>query len=239
MRIVVTEYPKSGGTWLVSLLGDALELPKRDIYVSDAHPFIRGDRGSFNLRKHPWFLDGLNLTDACVIKSHEFPNSALINFPACFLHLVRDGRDVIVSKFFYESDFCVLNGIYEKFDISFDDYVPRVAVEWRNYVTAWLAIEVPVYKYEDLLQDPRGVLNRILTKLGHTIPDSRLDAVVQANTKDKLRQALTATAQHNTFVRKGIAGDWQNYFNAAHARAFKELAGDLLVRLGYERDQNW
>jgi len=36
MTIVVTEYPKSGATWVVSMLGDALQLPKRDIYVNEA-----------------------------------------------------------------------------------------------------------------------------------------------------------------------------------------------------------
>lgn len=39
--------------------------------------------------------------------------------------------------------------------------------------------------------------------------------------------------------RKGRAGDWRNHFTEAHKRAFKETAGDLLVKLGYEEDLNW
>ncbi|MEW6636194.1 MAG: sulfotransferase domain-containing protein [Actinomycetota bacterium] len=39
--------------------------------------------------------------------------------------------------------------------------------------------------------------------------------------------------------RKGQTGDWRNHFTEAHRHAFKEETGDLLVRLGYERDQNW
>ncbi len=41
MRIVVTEYPKSGGNWVVNMLGDVLQIPKRDIYdVLEEHkPF--------------------------------------------------------------------------------------------------------------------------------------------------------------------------------------------------------
>lgn len=39
--------------------------------------------------------------------------------------------------------------------------------------------------------------------------------------------------------RKGVAGDWVNHFTPAHRRRFKEMYGDLPVRLGYERDSDW
>jgi sulfotransferase 6B1 len=39
--------------------------------------------------------------------------------------------------------------------------------------------------------------------------------------------------------RKGKLGDWQNHFTEAHKHAFKEVAGDLLIRLGYEEDASW
>ena len=39
--------------------------------------------------------------------------------------------------------------------------------------------------------------------------------------------------------RKGQPGDWRNHFTEAHVAAFKEKFGDLLVRLGYEPDNNW
>src|SRR5688572_21416079 len=135
MRIVVTEYPKSGGSWVVSMLGSALQLPKRDIYVGDGFDL-------FDVTKHPWYENASShrLPQACVIKSHELPGSPAITFPAQFVHMVRDGRDVAVSKYFFEKEFCVLNGIYERFDIPFDAYVPQVAQEWRDYVSAWLEI---------------------------------------------------------------------------------------------------
>lgn len=41
------------------------------------------------------------------------------------------------------------------------------------------------------------------------------------------------------FYRKGIAGDWMNTFTEKDKRVYKETAGDLLVRLGYEFDNDW
>jgi sulfotransferase 6B1 len=39
--------------------------------------------------------------------------------------------------------------------------------------------------------------------------------------------------------RKGRIGDWKSEFKNEHATAFKEIAGDLLIQLGYENDFSW
>ena len=43
----------------------------------------------------------------------------------------------------------------------------------------------------------------------------------------------------NSHYRKGKRGDWQNHFNDKHKAVFKEKYGDLLIKLGYEKDYNW
>jgi hypothetical protein len=40
-------------------------------------------------------------------------------------------------------------------------------------------------------------------------------------------------------LRKGVAGDWQNVFTEGDKEIFKDEAGKLLVRLGYEKDRKW
>jgi len=39
--------------------------------------------------------------------------------------------------------------------------------------------------------------------------------------------------------RKGIAGDWKNYFTDRIMQAFQEKYGDLLTKLGYENSSDW
>lgn len=41
------------------------------------------------------------------------------------------------------------------------------------------------------------------------------------------------------FLRKGIVGDWQNYFDEKSREAFNKVAGETLTRLGYTGDLNW
>lgn len=38
---------------------------------------------------------------------------------------------------------------------------------------------------------------------------------------------------------KGKVGSWKEYFNEEHKAAAKEVIGDLLIELGFEKDYNW
>ena len=228
-RIVVTEYPKSGGTWVTSLIGDALGWPKRDIYVNEQYK-------AFDVRKHPWYRGSniLGLLPVCVIKSHELPQTNLHNFPAQFVHLVRDGRDVVVSKYIYESEFCVRNGIYERFDVPFDVYLQREAAQWRDFVLAWRDEPGVIHvRYEDFLADPVRELTRLLRRLHRPASQKAILHAVQQNTKARWRQALEQVFSYNTFVRKGEAGNWREYLTEEQERAFRAIAGDALQQFGY------
>ena len=39
--------------------------------------------------------------------------------------------------------------------------------------------------------------------------------------------------------RSGKTGEWKKHFTDEHKRIFKDVAEDLLVKLGYEKDENW
>ncbi len=43
----------------------------------------------------------------------------------------------------------------------------------------------------------------------------------------------------STTFRKGQIGDWKNHFTEAHKQAFKEVAGNALIKLGYETNYDW
>ena len=233
-RIIVTEYPKSGGTWITSLLGDTLHYDKRDIYVGNGFNL-------FDISKHPWYegLSDLNITDDCVIKSHELPDSRIVDFPAKYIHLIRDGRDVVTSKYFYEHDFCVKNMIYDAFFVPFDDYLTRVTLEWKDYILCWLERSDIICKYEDFLSDPATTLKFVIERLDLEASVESINLAITLNTKDKIRKALDKTFEHNTFVRKGESNDWKNYFSEFNKAAFKKIAGDVLITLNYEKSLDW
>jgi hypothetical protein len=234
LKIVVAEFPKSGGSWCSSLLAKSLGIEVRDIYVND-------DFKAFDISKHPWYKDcsSYGLTDSCVIKSHEMPDSKLHTLDAQFIHMVRDGRDVIISKYFFEKDFCVKNKIITDFNYTLDEYIEKTSKEWAGYVSAWERQHVITCKYENLLQDALKELRRVFSLLNKSVPEYAIKTAIEANSKEKFSKSLDKAFEHNTFVRKGIAGDWKNYFNEYHKAVFKHNAGDWLMKLGYEIDLEW
>ena len=42
-----------------------------------------------------------------------------------------------------------------------------------------------------------------------------------------------------SFLPKGQAGNWSRLFTARDKAVFKEAAGEMLVKWGYEKDLNW
>jgi hypothetical protein len=43
----------------------------------------------------------------------------------------------------------------------------------------------------------------------------------------------------NSFLRKGVVGDWQNHFSQEACEIFNHFAGNELIILGYENDTTW
>jgi hypothetical protein len=55
---------------------------------------------------------------------------------------------------------------------------------------------------------------------------------------------MMRTVEENIFgvsktFRKGQIGSWREEFSAEHERAVREIAGPLLVELGYEANPQW
>jgi hypothetical protein len=75
---------------------------------------------------------------------------------------------------------------------------------------------------------------------GSKVPADVLLGRVYQNRFSK-KSAGRAQGSENTksHYRKGISGDWANYFTREHRAAFKQKYGNLVVRLGYESHNDW
>jgi hypothetical protein len=93
---------------------------------------------------------------------------------------------------------------------------------------------VQCIRFEALINQRDATLNQMLDqiqKTGYKIPTPR----------DQALEVLVKTIQpkkSKTF-RSGKTGEWSKYFKDEHKALFKDVAGDLLVRLGYEQNNDW
>jgi len=116
------------------------------------------------------------------------------------------------------------------------DGLYMVSVKQRyEGVFEWLGQKnVMCLRFEDLINDRDVTLNSMLNeieKTGYKIPTPRAKAIAV------LVEAIQPKKSH-TF-RSGKTGGWKTYFTDEHKKLFKEIAGDLVMRLGYEKDNDW
>jgi hypothetical protein len=251
-------FPK-GGTHLLQqiLLGfaDVAPFSKSVAGYFPPHPFYLDYERAVGRKRTPeealeW-LDSLRPGD--VASTHLFARPEAVQrvgtprFAPYFVY--RDPRDIAVSHVFYVTDMEPENLSHDYYN-SLPDFDTRLAVtisgapdweiEFPNIAErfepylGWLdAPQVLSVRFEDLIEDRTAALNRIID---HLLVRTDLRAP---------REAVLDAVQHSinpktsrTF-RSGKTGEWRKYFTEQHTMMFKDVAGDLLIRLGYERDRDW
>jgi sulfotransferase 6B1 len=164
--------------------------------------------------------------------------------------IYRDPRDMLVSQVFFATDMHEEHGMHEYYN-SLPDFGDRlkvaitgidrdglkmVSVKQRyEGVFEWLEQpDVMCIRFEDLVNNRDATLRVMLDeveKTGYLIPTPREKAL------EILGEAIRPRKSH-TF-RSGKTGGWREHFKDEHKALFKDVAGDLLVRLGYEEDNDW
>jgi hypothetical protein len=95
-------------------------------------------------------------------------------------------------------------------------------------------------RYEDLLEHPHEETKRLFEFLGADASEKVVEHCVISASFEKLSRGRERGQEDVTsFYRKGVAGDWKNFFTERDKQIYKEEAGELLIRLGYENDHDW
>lgn len=246
-------FPKSGTHLLDQiLLGFAQAAP----FSSRLHSFFAGYEGESgrkrSLEETLHWVNSLRPLD--VASAHLFAPpevAAHVCTPAFVPYFIyRDPRDVAVSHVFYITEmepghhhhtyYQSLPSFEARLTVSIlglpdsDVEFPDIAGRFANY-TGWLDHpEVLSLHYEDFVHDRRAALDRVLD---HFL--RRVDTL--SAPRETIINALETSinpGKSPTF-RSGKTGEWKKYFTEEHKRIFKEVAGDLLIKLGYEKDGGW
>lgn len=165
--------------------------------------------------------------------------------------IIRDLRDTLVSAYFSMKvshpvvwdGISQLRGILQS--VSLEEGMLYMIEEWlpscAHIQMSWLETSERLIRYEDLLEHDLEILESLLLdECRLPISRKRFRAVVQANRFEQFTQGRKRGQEDITaHERKGIVGDWRNYFTERVKQAFKIRYGGLLVATGYERDLQW
>ncbi len=207
--IFIAGYPKSGNTWLKTLIASILLETSTSrltpTLVNEVIPDVHGKK--YYKRYFP----------ITFFKTHHLPQP---NYKKV-IHLVRDGRDAMVSYYKMEShktsnDSITLEDMVKNGERLFPS-------KWFYHTRKWIEnpfnSEILVVKYEDLKENPFNELKRICSFSNLKIEDDLLSKIIKQNEIDSMRNRFSKYGVENEkmfknndislFFRKGNIGDYK------------------------------
>lgn len=165
--------------------------------------------------------------------------------------LIRDPRDKIISQILYALEIHEGHRMREYYLNELDSMEERISATivgvddpdfpladirtvyeryrgWMRHPNAMLL------RFEDLVQDRRETMGQMLDWMeaaGVHLQAARDEGMARLN--QRMSPARSAT------FRSGKTGSWDQHFTAENKRLFKQVAGDLLIELGYEQSHDW
>ena len=245
-------FPKSGTHLLDQiLLGFSSVAP----FSKRLHSFYAEYEAESGRKRTPeqvraW-LDSLRPRD--IASAHLFARDEVIDRickPAFIPYFIfRDPRDVVVSHVFYVTDMEARHAHHDYYS-SLPDFgsrlnasilgrpdtdmeFPDIAARFVPYL-GWLD-QPGVLKihFEDLILERTTTLNRIIEHFLARVPLQTPRHLILESLESSINPTKSPT------FRSGKTGEWKTHFTEEHEKIFKDVAGDLLVKLGYEKNNDW
>lgn len=173
--------------------------------------------------------------------------------------MIRDPRDLVVSQYIFlgrslnvragklrthfrsipsehERLTTTITGIPDTTTIcGLPDLLPSIKERFDSYLL-WRDAGAYETRYENLVGAKGGGTQEKQTE---EIKGLATHLDIKLSGEQALRIGSELWSQHAGTFRKGMIGDWPNHFTKEHKKIFKEVTGDLLIRLGYESNMDW
>ena len=210
MNVVwLASYPRSGNTFLRTVLRHCFGLHSASVYKND----LGGRKALEDYTGHiEHGRDGrihFPVGALPLIKTHEYPQS-----PAKAIYVVRDGRAASISLWdFYGRTQALEDVVRGKHRFG----------NWADHIRAWAPETRPstlLLKYEDMVDDLPKSLGKLSRFLERDIQQKKIPP------RDKIARG------DGRWVRKN--SDWRSQFPDQLLEWFNEENGEMLERLGYE-----
>src|SRR5688572_4324518 len=164
--------------------------------------------------------------------------------------LIRDLRDTLISAYFSLRESHETNQFVDKWRpvlqrVSMEEGLMYLMEVWLFHSAmiqrTWLSAGEPVVRLEDFMSRPAETLHQVLSGAwGLKTSMAQAEKLMRENSFARLSGGRQPGEEDiSAHYRKGVQGDWKQYFTPRAVEHFKALYNDLLVLSGYEKSRDW
>ncbi len=221
----IIEHQKSGGSWVANVISEYLGV--RFVTKTDC-PLRKGDLVRIHAPRQ---------------YARKTKNQ---------VYVLRDGRDVLTSFYFHlfirlkipqAKEFIDVTQVRLNMPKYLEMYFKKQLgnkTTWVEHTECWLKYEIPIVRYENMLENSINTLSPVLEYITEKpVNETRLRYAIDKNKFEKVAGRRRGEENPESFHRKGIKGDYVNYFNHEAGEIFNYYAGRQLIELGYEKNDFW
>jgi len=232
----------SGLPAIVTFRADTGHQRPLEVILRDLQRLLPGDVAYGHLHAIPELTRFLTQDEA----TPDASLSASLRMASYFI--LRDPRDVAISHVYYITEMepgHIHHRYYTQELKTFDerlrtsilglsDLFPDIRQRFEPFLGWIQQPRILTLRFEDFITRREQELGRVLDHAlaaGFPLAKSRSEAL-------NLLERGINPSRSPTF-RSGKIGAWKDQFSPENKRLFKEVAGDLLIQLGYETDNSW
>ncbi|XP_016383638.1 sulfotransferase family 2, cytosolic sulfotransferase 2 [Sinocyclocheilus rhinocerous] len=240
--ILIITYPKSGTTWMqevVPLIVNEGDLtPVLTVPNWDRVPWLEEHRAILlNLEQRP------SPRIFATHFHHHMMSESYFKTKPRVLYVMRNPKDVFTSSYHYYgmASYLVNPGTPDEFMEKFLDGKIMFG-SWFDHVKSWISAEekesILYIFYEEMITDLKGSVEKIAKFLGKSpsqdVTEKIADHCVFRNMKQNKMSNFSLVPEEymdqkkSEFMRKGIAGDWNNLLTKAQEQRFNAVYKDKM-----------
>ncbi|XP_071975681.1 sulfotransferase 1 family member D1-like [Engystomops pustulosus] len=250
--LLIATYPKAGTTWMQEIVdcimndGDVERSRRAPTHVRS--PFLE----IASPPPVPSGIDQLEVTPSPrLVKTHlpyELVPNSFWQQKCKTIYVARNAKDNAVSYYFFD-----LMNKTQPHPGTWEEYLPKYIRgdvpwgSWFDHVLGWWNARekhnILYVFYEDMKEDPKREIRKVMRFLGKDLPEDVVEKVYQHTSFNAMKENPMANYSSipsnvidqsvSPFMRKGEVSDWMNHFSEAQNKMFdeeyqKRMAGSTL-----------
>ena len=247
---LINSFPKSGTHLLYQVFRNQYFIKDYKVFVASMPSLCKKPQ------KESKIINSIkNITNNELVRSHIYYSKdadEILSNSSVHYFIYRDPRDVVISEANYLYNMNRWHRLHKYFKkyVNLDDrikfaiqgnefhntdiFYQNINERFLDYI-GWINnSNVLSVRYEDLVSVKK---NQSIEKiLKYYIAQNHTSLDINLLISNSIKSI--DPAKSHTFNTGGI-DKWKQYFTNEHKDLFKQYAGNLLIKLGYEKDLNW